>query len=150
MSSPILHGSVIIATFLTSATIGGGLYEYLVVDPFWPKRPDLIQPYRGGITRGRFWLPVHLSFEVVLILSLVLAWKLPSIRFWLLMALVSHATTRIWSAFYFIPKALAFEKAAAVSEEAARRWTMRSRFRFPIELLTVVLLFEALQATFKG
>ena len=60
----------------------------------------------------RFWLPAHTLFEIVLIFSVVEAWKLPNLRFWLLMALSSHATARIWSVFDFIPQALAFEKAA--------------------------------------
>src|SRR5215471_9221553 len=37
-------------------TLGGGFYEVLVVDPAWPRRPDLIQPVRGGISRRRFWI----------------------------------------------------------------------------------------------
>jgi hypothetical protein len=45
-----------IATALALASLGGGLYEYLVVDPFWPKRPELIQPQRGGISCRRFWI----------------------------------------------------------------------------------------------
>jgi hypothetical protein len=145
----ILHGSIMAATFLVCAIFGGGVYEYLVVDPFWPKRPDLIQPARGGISRVRFWLPAHTLFEVVLIFSLVQAWKLPTLRFWLLMALASHATARIWSVFDFIPKALAFEKAVTVDEAAARKWTGRSRFRLPIELLTLALLFGALRVAFQ-
>jgi len=145
-----LQISVMVAAFLVSATLGGGLYEYLVVDPSWPGRPDLIQPARGGITRGRFWLPVHTSFEIVLILSMVQAWKLPNVRFWLLLALASHATTRIWSAFDFIPKALAFEKASKIDESAARKWTKKSRLRFPIELLTSTFVFLALRVVLHG
>ena len=150
MSLPFLQVSIVVAAFLVSATLGGGLYEYLVVDPFWPIRPDLIQPARGGITRGRFWLPVHTSFEIVLILCIVQAWKLPNVRFWLLMALASHAATRIWSAFDFIPKALAFEKAASIDQAAARKWTKKSRFRFPIELLTSAFVFAALRVVLHG
>ena len=56
---PILNGFLIASTVLASVLLGGGLYEQLVVDPFWPKRPDLIQPGRGGITRARFWIPAH-------------------------------------------------------------------------------------------
>jgi hypothetical protein len=32
--------------------VGGGVV--LVVDPSWPRRPDIIQPERGGISRKRF------------------------------------------------------------------------------------------------
>jgi len=133
-----------LATACALLLLGGGLYEYLVVDPFWPKRPDLIQPNRGGISRRRFWFPAHTLFEVVLILSLVQAWNSSDLRFWLILALASHAFTRIWSAFDFIPKALAFEKADLVDESAARTWSRRSKLRFPLELSTSVFLFTAL------
>ena len=141
--------SVAVATALGSVLIGGGLYEYLVVDPFWPKRPDLLQPGRGGIVRGRFWVPAHTLFELVLIVSLIGAWKIYDVRFWLLHALVVHAATRIWSAFYFIPRALAFEKAASVDEAVARKWTRLSKLRFPLELLTLGFLFRALYAAIR-
>jgi hypothetical protein len=41
---------------------------------------------------------------------------------WLLCALGAHVAMRLWSAFDFIPKALAFERAdpAAIAESAAR------------------------------
>src|SRR5829696_8131115 len=129
---------VALATALAWASVGGGLYEFLVVDPFWPKRPDLVQPARGGISRKRFWIAIHIAFEVTLIAALIMAWSLPEVRTCLLVALASHAVMRLWSAFDFIPKALAFEKAepGAISEPAARAWTTRSRLRLPLDLLT--------------
>jgi hypothetical protein len=47
-----------VASALALISLGGGLYEFSVVDPFWPRRPELIQPDRGGISRKRFWIPV--------------------------------------------------------------------------------------------
>ena len=137
---------VAIAAALACASVGGGLYEFSVVDPFWPKRPDLVQPARGGISRKRFWIAIHVAFEVVLIAALVSAWSQPAVRTCLLVALASHAVMRLWSAFDFIPKALAFEKAApgTVNEAAARRWTARSRLRLPLDLVTCGALLWAL------
>jgi hypothetical protein len=137
---------VAVAAALASASVGGGLYEFSVVDPFWPKRPDLVQPARGGISRKRFWIAIHVAFEVVLIAALVSAWSQPALRTCLLVALASHAVMRLWSAFDFIPKALAFEKAepGAITEAAARAWTARSRLRLPLDLLTCGALLWAL------
>ena len=137
---------VAVAAALASASVGGGLYEFSVVDPFWPKRPDLVQPARGGISRKRFWITIHVAFEVVLIAALVSAWSQPAVRTCLLVALASHAVMRLWSAFDFIPKALAFEKAepGAFNEAAARAWTARSRLRLPLDLLTCGALLWAL------
>ncbi len=134
------------AAVLACASVGGGLYEVSVVDPFWPKRPDLVQPSRGGISRKRFWIVIHFAFEVMLIAALAWTWSLPAVRTCLLVALASHAVMRLWSAFDFIPKALAFEKAepGAISEAAARAWTVRSRLRLPLDLVTCGALLWAL------
>lgn len=140
----MLSGFVVAATSLQLALIGGGLYEQIVIDPAWPKRPDLIQPSKGGVSRGRFWAPVHSLFELALIVSLILGWSDRPLRLWLLLALASHLVTRLWSFSYFIRKALAFEKAGTVDEAAARRWTRLSRLRFPFEVLTCGFMFEAL------
>jgi hypothetical protein len=139
---------VALATALALASVGGGLYEFSVVDPFWPKRPDLVQPARGGISRKRFWIVIHVAFEVTLIAALVVTWSQPAVRNCLLVALASHAVMRIWSGFDFIPKALAFEKAdpATVSEAAARAWVRRSRLRLPLDLVTCGALLSAFAA----
>ena len=63
------------ATALAFMSLGGAFYEFLVVDPFWPRRPDLIQPDRGGISRRRFWIPAHVTFELVFIASLAMNWS---------------------------------------------------------------------------
>jgi hypothetical protein len=135
---------IAVACALALASLGGGLYEFSVVDPAWPRRPELIQPARGGVSRKRFWIPAHVAFELALIASLVLAWARPPVRAWLLVGLASHALMRMWSAFDFIPKALAFERAAQVDEAAARAWTRRSRWRMPLDLLTCAAMLGAL------
>ena len=116
------------AAALAVISLGGALYEYSVVDPVWPRRLELIQPDRGGLSRRRFWIPAHVAFELALIASLVAAWSQPEVRAWLLVGFTSHVVMRIWSAFDFIPKALAFERAdvSATTERVARTWTRRS------------------------
>jgi hypothetical protein len=137
---------IALATALALMSVGGGFYEFLVVDPFWPRRPDLIQPDRGGISRRRFWIPAHMTFELLLIASLVVNWSSDIVQTPLLVALGSHAVMRIWSAFDFIPKALAFERAdpATITEEAARRWTRRSPFRALLDFVTCGAMMIAL------
>ena len=137
---------VALATSLALISLGGGLYEFSVVDPAWPRRPDLIQPDRGGIDRKWFWIPSHVAFELLLVLTLVMAWSHPEARSWLWVAFASHAIMRVWSGVDFIPKALAFERAepATLSEDAARRWTRRSRLRMPLDLVTCGAMLAAL------
>ena len=109
-----------LASALALISLGGGLYEFRVVDRAWPRRPDLIQPTRGGVSRRAFWVPAHVAFELALVLALVVTWSEPEIRSWLLVGLASHATMRIWSAFDFIPKALAFERRSGDGRRSCR------------------------------
>jgi hypothetical protein len=85
---------------------------------------------------------------IALAAALVLAWARPEVRTWLLVGFASHALMRIWSAFDFIPKALAFERldASAIPESAARSWTRRSRWRMPLDLVTCGAMLGALVA----
>jgi len=130
------------------AGLGGGLYETVVVNPFWPARPEIIQPRRGGINRKWFWMPAHTVFELSLLTALVAGWPEHALRTPLLIALVSHLAVRLWSAFDFIPKALAFERAApeTINEKAALRWTRRSNGRLVLDLITCGAMVTGLVA----
>lgn len=134
---------------LAAMLIGGGAYEFTVLDPVWPRHPALIQPQHGGVSRKRFWIAAHASFEVALIVALVATWAQPAIRIALLVALGSHVLMRLWSLVDFIPKAVAFEQAdpAAVDRAAAVRWTRRSWLRIPLDAVTCVAALIALTAT---
>jgi hypothetical protein len=137
---------IAITTLAACVSLGGGLYEFLVVDPVWPKRPGIIQSINGGISRVRFWVPAHTAFEVLLIVSLIVGWGDAGVRIALLVALLSHAAMRIWSLVDFVPKAVAFEKAdpAVVDVAAAVRWTRRSLLRLPLDVLTCAAMLAAL------
>jgi hypothetical protein len=143
---------VAISAALALVSLGGGLYEFLVVDPAWPRRPDLIQPSRGGVSRRRFWIPAHTAFELTLVASLLAVWNSPAARTPLLVALATHATMRLWSAFDFIPRALAFERAdpTTIDVLAARRWSRRSLARLPLDLVTCGAMLAALLAVARN
>jgi hypothetical protein len=139
---------IAITAFTACASIGGGLYECLVLDPVWPSRPAIVQPQHGGVSRRRFWIPVHSAFEVALIASLVVSWGQSDVRIALLVALVSHLGMRVWSFIDFIPKATAFEKTdpARVDRAAAERWSRRSVLRLPLDAIACAAVFTALVA----
>ena len=134
------------ATFTACALFGGGLYETLVVDPFWPKRPGIVQTRNGGISRRRFWIPAHTTFEVLAVAALIAAWGHPDVRLALLVALGAHVVMRVWSLVDLIPKAAAFERTdpAGVDEAAAVRWTRRSLLRLPLDAVACVAMLVAL------
>ncbi|MDT5266159.1 MAG: hypothetical protein QOI90_2785 [Mycobacterium sp.] len=145
MSIPalILLSAVVL---LACATLGGGLYEYLVLDPVWPGRPAIIQAPYGGVSRRRFWIPMHSAFEVTLVGAVVVTWGRADVRTAILVALASHVVMRVWSLIDFVPKAVAFEKAdpAVIERAAAVRWTRRSLLRLPLDVLTCVAALVAL------
>ena len=62
--STVAVSSIALASFLALISLGGGLYEFPVVDSSWPRRPDIIQPNRGAISRKRFWIPAHAAIEL--------------------------------------------------------------------------------------
>ncbi|MGX1787164.1 hypothetical protein ACWIGM_10520 [Bosea sp. NPDC055332] len=142
--------AVVLSTALTALLanigLGGGIFEHGVVDRAWPGKPEIVQPRKGGIWRAGFWIPAHTAFELVLLVTLYLAWANEGARKALLLALAAHVTLRLWSAFDMIPKAIAFEKAETVDEIAARDWTRRSLMRFPLALLTSLAALAAFAA----
>jgi len=138
--------STALTALLANIGLGGGIFEHSVVDPAWPRKPEIIQPRKGGISRVRFWIPAHTVFELALLVTLYLGWDNVGVRRALLMALAAHLAMRLWSAFDMIPKALAFEKAEKVDEAAARDWTKRSLMRFPLALLTSLAALAAFGA----
>lgn len=135
-----------IVAFLACASVGGGLYEVLVLDPVWPNRPAIIQPRHGGVSRRRFWIPVHTAFELALIVAVVVCWAQHDVRSALLIALASHLVMRAWSLVDFVPKAVAFEKGdpATIERAVAKRWTRRSLLRLPLDVVTGVAALAAL------
>ncbi|TPG33539.1 hypothetical protein [Mycolicibacterium hodleri] len=145
MSNPVVVLLAVLA-FLACAQLGGGLYEYRVLDPVWPKRPAIVQPRNGGVSRRRFWIPAHAAFEVALITAVVTCWTDPQVRTALLVATAGHVAMRIWSFADFIPKAVAFEKAdpATIDRDAAVRWSRRSLLRLPLDAVTCAATLTAL------
>jgi hypothetical protein len=133
---------------LACASLGGGVYEHLVLDPVWPGRPAIIQAPYGGVSRRRFWIPVHSVFEVTLIVAVVVTWGHADVRTAMLVALGSHVVMRVWSLLDFVPKAVAFEKTdpAVIERAAAVRWTRRSLLRLPLDVVTCVAALVALVA----
>lgn len=138
--------STALTALLANIGLGGGIFEHGVVDRAWPRKPEIVQPRKGGIWRAGFWIPAHTAFELVLLVALYLSWTNEGARKALLLALAAHVALRIWSAFDMIPKAIAFEKAETVDEASARDWTRRSLMRFPLALLTSLATLAAFGA----
>lgn len=143
----IAYWSLILLCFSMAAAIGGGIYESTVVSPLWRKSPPssfaIIQP-GTGVPLQRFWIPVHSAITVFALVALAVTWRDVPVRRMLLIGIASYVVMRLWSAFYFIPEMLAFQKVpldAAPSTELTRRvsrWTFLSWFREPLDVISFV------------
>jgi hypothetical protein len=137
------------AAMLSAISVGGSFYESLVVDSAWPQNPTLIQPKEGGLRRVRFWIPAHVSLEIILIISICFNWTFREVRLLLFLALACHGVMRVWSFVDLIPRALAFERmdASSISGQAAKAWTSRSLVRLPLAVAAALLTLAALVVT---
>lgn len=131
MSTPTLALLALTALY-ACVVFAGGLYEALAVDPFWPRRPGIVQAHNGGISRRRFWRPAHAVFEVLLVVSLIACWAEPDVRTALLVAAAGHAVSRVWSLLDPAPDAA---DPAGVDEARAVAWTRRALVRLPLDLI---------------
>jgi len=143
MQGALAQFTALAALALAAASLGGAIYECLLVDRKWPANIQMIQPKRGGLNRKLFWMPMHFAFEFTLLAALCLAWPDSSARVWLLVAVASHVLMRAWSGFYFIPRALEFERASHLTptmEERAVEWVRLSIWRIPLDVVTLLAL----------
>lgn len=153
MKAMLSQWSLILLCFSMAAALGGGFYEHLVLNPIWSRSPpssfSIIQPH-SGVPLQRFWIPVHISITLFIVLSLVLTWNDPIVRRYLLIALASYIVMRAWSGLYFIPEMLAFQKVPVDSPPSAEltarvsRWTYWSWFREPLDVLSFLFSLLAL------
>src|SRR5262249_5892004 len=145
--------SLILLCFSMAAAIGGGLYEGMVLTPLWKKSPPasffLIQP-NTGVPLQRFWIPVHIAITVFIVAALALTWSEVPVRRFLVIGFGSYIVMRVWSALYFIPEMLAFQKIPLneppSAELAARvaKWTFRTWFREPLDIASFLSFLLAL------
>ena len=137
----------LIALIFGAIGLGGGIYEMLLVDSVWPDNLAIIQPSRGGLDRKRFWIPIHTLYEVALLASAWILWSTAEVRSWIIVALIAHFVSRVWSFAYFIPKALRFENLSELTDSElrlARQWIRLSRCRPLLEAISIIALGAAI------
>ncbi|SRR6266498_263705 len=145
MTTNLALWSLILLCFSLAGSIGGGLYEHIVLTPLWSKSPPssfaIIQP-GTGVPLQRFWIPVHAAITIFILSSLFLTWNDGMVSRLLLIALGSYVVMRVWSAVFFIREMLAFQKvplgSAPSPELSARvaRWTYWTWFREPLDVVS--------------
>jgi hypothetical protein len=153
MQASLAQWSLMLLCLSLAASVGGGLYEHIVLTPIWSRSPPssfaIIQP-GTGVPLQRFWIPVHAAITVFILLALFLTWNEVGVRRLLLIALASYIVMRVWSGLFFIPEMLAFQRipldASPSAELSARvaRWTYWTWFREPLDIVSFVCALLAL------
>jgi hypothetical protein len=153
MKTTLPQWSLILLCFSMACAVGGGLYEHIVLTPLWSASPpssfSIIQP-GTGVPLQRFWLPVHAAITIFILSTLFLTWNDLTARLLLLTGLASYIVMRAWSALFFIPEMLAFQKvpldSAPSAELSARvaRWTYWTWFREPLDVVSFLCFLLAL------
>lgn len=136
-----------------AGAIGGGLYEQIVLTPLWSRSPpssfSIIQP-GTGVPLQNFWIPVHAAITIFVLLSLFLTWRQIKVRYRLIIGLSSYIVMRVWSALFFIPEMLAFQKVPLDSPPSAElsarvaSWTFWTWFREPLDIISFICFLLAL------
>ncbi|MEB3287318.1 MAG: hypothetical protein VKJ04_07430 [Vampirovibrionales bacterium] len=139
MNLPLL----IFVAAISLISLGGGIYEMVVIDPVWPSRPEIIQPNNGGISRKVFWIPMHGLLEILLLISLFGFWYVTPVKYYLVIAFALQIISRLWSSFDFIPKALMFERGEQTEVSVMKSWVLRSRWRILISTVISGCLMQA-------
>ena len=146
VTSPLFELAPLAALIFGAIALGGGVYETLLIDRAWPDTPAIVQPSRGGISRGVFWAPIHALYELALVVATWLVWSERDVRWWMLGALIVHFAARAWSFAYFIPNALRFERLGDLTDaqrDLAERWTRLSRWRLVLQAVSLTALCVA-------
>lgn len=142
-----IPATLLVALMVAAISLGGGIYECLLIDRAWPDRPTLIQPHHGGIDRKIFWGPVHGVYELLLIAALWANWSAPVARLWIGAAIGVHMATRVWSFAYFIPVGIRFERGddgKLDKPDEAQVWVRLSRLRLITEAAAAGALVMAM------
>src|SRR3989441_13016482 len=112
MTTNLALWSLIFLCFAMAGSVGGGLYEHIVLTPLWSASPpssfSIIQ--RGtGVPLQRFWIPVHAAITIFILLSLCITWNDTTARRPLLVGLGSYIIMRVWCGLFFFREMLAFQ-----------------------------------------
>lgn len=148
--------SLILLLLTIALSLGGGLYEVLVIYPNWKHNvhPQTLRAKlesSGQMNAGRrFWPIVSPAQGLLSILNIFLAWNYsgPAHGYWLAAAIVVFAS-RIITFSYFIPemirKIMQPEQFEVPRLQAiVSRWTALSPLRLLPEIVAFVLLVAAL------
>lgn len=122
---------------------GAQIFETALVVPAWTAAPpESLAMFQGKhrLDFKAFWIAFHSVHEITFILALVFTWRVPEVRWWLLVLLAVHVAVRVWTIAYFAPTIIEFQRlpeAAGVDPALvarAARWRTLNDLRVAIFL----------------
>lgn len=144
-----------IAVITIAISIGGNVFQSVVVDPLWSASPpDSVRAFSGSpLLRAvaRFHInPLYAVGLLCLLATPVLAWDVPELRKWLLLAIAFQLVVIVGTVLYFYPinKLLFFQGGeglnAARITALTRRWILADRLRLILRFGTFLCLLRAM------
>ncbi|WP_439484344.1 transposase [Cyclobacterium plantarum] len=135
---------------------GAQLWETAIMVPAWTAAPPeslhfFQEPY--GVDFKVFWIVVHSTHELVLIIALIFNWPFKSRRNAMVVLLVIHIGIRAWTLQYFAPTIIEFQAMEAapvvIPELVEKAETWKSLNYIRVGLFYLVNLGYALLFTTK-
>ena len=145
-----------ITILLIGISVGGNIYEILVLDPIWSASPpESVRSFFEGTPYAKamqkFWLSKLAKYSLFFLIGAVaMGWAVPDRRLWLVLALAFTAATYALTLRYIFRRKIAlFAKAGRdLSPETVVRMTRQflvaDRVRLVFKVGTVVFLLRAL------
>jgi hypothetical protein len=136
-------------------SIGGNVFQMIVIDPIWSASPPESVRWVSGtplVSRlARFHAnPLGLIGLLALLVSPLLAWDMPALRTWLLLAIAIQAVIILGTVLYVWPiNKVLFEQTgegfdAGTITTMARRWLLADRIRLVFRLASFLCLLRAM------
>jgi hypothetical protein len=135
-----------------SIVIGAGMYEHVAAVPRWSAAPpSSLTMFQGqyGLYPEPFWIGVHPIALVLLIITLILAWK-TSRRINVIATIVGYIAVLAITRVYFVPELLDIintpvsANADTALTERAKQWEMLSLARMAFMMILSIILFLGL------
>jgi hypothetical protein len=107
MKSTLTNAALICLITVIGFELGGAIYEGMVVASQWSAYPpvsfEILQgPY--ALPLSKFWVPLHLAAQFLIVVVLILCWKEKRVRNFMLVIVGLYLMLRIPTFMYFIPE----------------------------------------------
>lgn len=122
--------SLFVAVFFWANIAGAISYAHTAFFPsYLGNLPEsvLLVKEGFGIRDERFWMSIHPLAIIATVVTLLLNWKIPALRKWIVASALLYCCVIAVTAVYFVPELLAFAKSDSTAGIAASEWKSRGQ-----------------------